>query len=355
MRLSVLIPGGVLALALAVFAARPALCEATVAPDAVGTISASSLAVAPSGAAAQLTGRRTGGDSVSASSHAVATGRPSAAGDAGAALGAQLLDDLMIVVPLPRRASRPADHGVHPVIVLSGASLRPQARPDAGLVSGPLPQMRWDHRAEAEDWTRATLAAVDAAGLPDVIPADIATWCPAYRQGDARDRAAFWAGLLSALARHESTHDPRAVGGGGLYHGLLQILPATARQYGCEARSPEALRDGEANLECAVRIAARNVLRDAAIARDGGRNAGLARDWGPMTVAARRAEMAAWTAAQDYCSVRTAVLTAPLPPARPWTLASMPAPAGPETIELAMLSQDIRDLRAIPALTGPGG
>ncbi|MCE8472593.1 lytic transglycosylase, partial [Rhodovulum sulfidophilum] len=41
-----------------------------------------------------------------------------------------------------------------------------------------------------------------------------------------------------------------------------------------------------------------------AVARDGvvaARGRGVAADWGPMTVASKRAEIAAWTRAQSYC------------------------------------------------------
>jgi hypothetical protein len=330
------------ALAFAAMVALPAAAEPTAPLDAGGSITASSVSVA----AADLSGSF----ALTASSQALAARTAPAAPTAPAIAG------IAVVLPLdgsvPRPPTRPEDFRVHAVVVLSAAPLRPQARPDSLILTGPLPEMRWDHRAEADEWTRATLGAVADAGLPDVVPADIATWCPRYAHADDHDRAAFWTGLLSALARHESTHNPRAVGGGGLYHGLLQILPSTARQYGCAARTGEELRDGAANLECAVRIAARNVLRDEAVARDNGRNAGLARDWGPMTVASRRAEMAAWTAAQDYCAVRTAVLTAPVPPSRPSTL---DPGADPRIIELALLSRDIRELRAVPAGNASGG
>jgi Transglycosylase SLT domain len=236
----------------------------------------------------------------------------------------------------------PVARPVPDVVVRTGATLRPVAR------SAWVPDMRWDARPEAEEWTRATMAAVRDAGLTEVLPVDIATWCPAYPGNDELRRAAFWTGVLSALTRHESTHNPEAVGGGGLYHGLLQILPSTARQYGCTATTGAELRDGTANLQCAVRIAAENVIRDGAVAREDGRNAGIARDWGPMTVAARRAEMAEWTRAQDYCQLQTLVAEAPRPPARPWTLVATADAPDAEAISLAMLEEDIRRLRAIP-------
>ncbi len=390
MRLPDVIPGGILALAIAACGAGPGMSEPAAPPDAAGLVSASSSAVAsplgvPATAESWAVAGRAAPDAaglVAASSHAVPGGtdsapqpgwsvshvilRPGGWPDARRdpvfviRLDAPFADTapaaaVTVAAPAPapvlaslRPMARP-DHMLrHPVLVRTGAPLRPRLRDDS-ILGGPVPVMRWDHRPDAERWTRATLAAVRASGLIEVVPDDIATWCPAYPHAGARDRAAFWAGVLSALARYESTHDPRAVGGGGLYYGLLQILPSTARQYGCEARTAEALKDGPANLECAVRIAARNIIRDDAVARDNGRNAGIARDWGPMTVAARRAEMAAWTSAQEYCTAPVTVLAAPLPPSRPWTLRSVAAVrADTETINLALLSDDVRDLRAIP-------
>jgi len=175
--------------------------------------------------------------------------------------------------------------------------LRPVARP------APPPPMAWDHVPGAQAWTRAAMAALRAHGAPLVamVPRDIGAWCPAYPGADPVTRRAFWVGLLSALAEHESTWRPGAVGGGGRWHGLLQILPATARGYGCRARSGAALRDGPANLSCALRIMAVTVPRDGVIA-EGGR--GVAADWGPMLSRAKRARMAAYTRQQDYCQPR---------------------------------------------------
>jgi hypothetical protein len=164
-----------------------------------------------------------------------------------------------------------------------------------------LPAMAWDHKGEhTEEWTETTLAVLrtEGAALLSEVPYDIGAWCPGYVAADAEERAAFWAGLLSALARFESTWNPLAVGGGGRWFGLVQIAPATARGYGCAADSAAELTDGEANLACAVRIAAYTVPRDGVVARGGG---GFAADWGPFTNAAKRAEMAAWVSSQDYC------------------------------------------------------
>ncbi len=166
--------------------------------------------------------------------------------------------------------------------------------------------MRWDHVAGSDAWTQATMAALSSHGaaLPALLPADIADWCPGgYAKQDAvGGRSAFWAGLISALAKHESTWNPRAVGGGGRWFGLVQIAPATARGYGCAARSGgDALKNGPANLSCAVRIMAHTVPRDGGVVSRGAR--GVAADWGgPFHSSVKREDMRAWTRAQSYCA-----------------------------------------------------
>lgn len=169
------------------------------------------------------------------------------------------------------------------------------------LAAPEQPAMGWDHRPEAAVWTAATLTALERQdhALADRVPGDIAAFCPAYPEASAQDRRAFWAGLLSAVAEYESGWDPAASGGGGRYLGLLQISPRTAANYGCDGASSAALKDGPANLACAVKIIAAQVGRDGLVAGAG--NRGLARDWGPMKRDGKRTEIAVWTAAQDYC------------------------------------------------------
>lgn len=169
------------------------------------------------------------------------------------------------------------------------------------LPASALPVMRWDTKPEAADWTTAALAAVAShdGDLADRVPADIKTYCPGYATAPLADRRAFWVGLMSATAKHESGFNPKAVGGGGRYVGLLQISPRTASLYHCTAATSTALKDGAANLECAVRIFAPHVAADGQVAGRG--NLGIARDWGPFHSAAARADIASWTAAQSYC------------------------------------------------------
>ncbi len=167
--------------------------------------------------------------------------------------------------------------------------------------SGTLPAMRWDHRPEAAEWTSRSLAAIAAKDdlLAARVPADIAAFCPGYESNGLADRRAFWAGLLSAVAKYESSWNPKAAGGGGRYIGLMQISPKSAKNYGCAASSSGALKDGAANLECAVELVAYHVARDGVVAGKG--NRGVGRDWMPLRKSSKRAEMAAWTSEQSYC------------------------------------------------------
>ena len=179
------------------------------------------------------------------------------------------------------------------------------------LEDGENSRTRWEHRNESQIWTRDAIDALKNHGavLVQSVPGDIADWCPGYAASDAPDRRAFWVGFLSALAKHESTYRPNAVGGGGKWYGLLQIAPGTARGYKCRARSGEALKDGSANLSCGIRIMASTVLRDGVISRG---MRGVAADWGPFHSQRKRTDMMNWTRAQSYCQIKAS----PRPKAR---------------------------------------
>ncbi len=189
-------------------------------------------------------------------------------------------------------------------------TLRPPAR------TAQLPRTRFQHKRGHALWTRAALSALKDHGQPlvDLVPADIKNWCPKYPTATDAERRAFWVGFMSALAKHESTYKPRAVGGGGLWYGLLQILPSTARGYKCNVGTGEALKNGAANLSCAVRIMATTVPRDGVI--HGYRNRkgqGVTADWGPMHSAPKRRDMAGWLKRQTYCKPLDATRPKPRP------------------------------------------
>lgn len=186
---------------------------------------------------------------------------------------------------------------------------RPMAR------KNDLPRARWEHRRNGPLWTRVVLSAVETHGAPllDVVPTDIEAWCPAYAENGPQKRAAFWAGFLSTLARYESTWNPRAVGGGGQWFGLLQIYPPTAEFRNCRVQSGVGLKNGPDNLNCAVRIMATTVPRDKAISVKDSRWRGVAADWGPIRNDWMRRDMQRYTKRQVYCRQLSEVR----PPARP--------------------------------------
>lgn len=158
----------------------------------------------------------------------------------------------------------------------------------------------WGSRQEAPVWTASALSALDTHGAPLVwnTPADIAAYCPGYRSAGPDDRKAFWVTFLSALAKHESTWRPEAAGGGGAWLGLLQISPGTARGYGCDAQTAEALKDGSKNLSCGIRIMAQTVQRDGVISAG---NGGVAADWAPFRNARKREDIQAKTRLSAAC------------------------------------------------------
>ena len=167
------------------------------------------------------------------------------------------------------------------------------------------PAARWDHVPQSAEWTDAALVALQTHGQPlvSLVPRDIESWCPAYPEQGQAGRSAFWVGFLSALSKYESTHRPAAVNPNGKWFGLLQISPATARGYGCVAGSGAALKDGPANLSCAIRILPTTVPRDGVVHARDNKWRGVSADWGPLRVPAKRESIKGWVRQQDYCAL----------------------------------------------------
>ena len=74
------------------------------------------------------------------------------------------------------------------LLVLS-ACVADQSYSSRGVNESSFP-MRWDHVPQADEWETAGLAALEshAAILPEIVPADIDRWCPAYPDADAAQR-----------------------------------------------------------------------------------------------------------------------------------------------------------------------
>ncbi|MFC2979817.1 transglycosylase SLT domain-containing protein [Roseicyclus marinus] len=232
--------------------------------------------------------------------------------------------DLPRTMPRPR----PIETPLGPSALAPDRSLRPRLRD-----TWDVPRLRWDTHPRGPRWSAAVMAALRGPGAPllDVVPRDIAQWCPAYPTADAEQRAAFWAGLVSTLAWHESTHDPDAVGGDGRWFGLVQIAPGTAQWRNCQVGTGEALLDGPANLRCGIRIMAATVPRDGVIA-EGMR--GVAADWGPFHSTRKREDMRNWVRIQEYCRAQVRPVLRPEPrldPTERMALRPQPRPVRPAT------------------------
>ena len=113
---------------------------------------------------------------------------------------------------------------------------------EARNASSEVPVARWDFRPEGRQWTEASVAALASYGQPlvNIVPRDIEAWCPGYEDATEMERKAFWVGLLSSLAKHESTWRPRppaAAGSGSAFsrsrpprRGITAATPGRAKR-----------------------------------------------------------------------------------------------------------------------------
>jgi hypothetical protein len=116
-------------------------------------------------------------------------------------------------------------------VLLGGLLALPMACEQIKTEEVTLPAMRWDNHPEGTIWTTRTLDAIDthAPHLLETVPRDIETWCPGYPEASVEEREAFWTGILSALAKHESTWNPNAVNGDSGACGWFQRYPCPWR------------------------------------------------------------------------------------------------------------------------------
>ena len=82
-------------------------------------------------------------------------------------------------------------------------------------------------------------------GAGGSAPSGPAAYAAMFRAAETRNNLP--AGLLNAIAKHESSYNPDAVSPAGA-RGLMQIMPATARELGVDPMNPAQAIDGAARL-----------------------------------------------------------------------------------------------------------
>jgi hypothetical protein len=123
----------------------------------------------------------------------------------------------------------------------------------------------WRKKNTDGTWTQITESAVNVSSLSKSMPKDITKFCPGYASRTESDRAIFWAGLISIIARPESNFKPESSytesfpdsqGNKVISRGLLQISieSANQRRYSCGIKKAEDLHEPETNLVCGVKI-----------------------------------------------------------------------------------------------------
>lgn len=163
-------------------------------------------------------------------------------------------------------------------------------------------------------WTQAGERSVAATALPDLIPNDIALFCPSYAGLNAAHRTRFWVGLISAMARPESNFKPEtkylepeitdAAGKNVTSRGLLQISLESANQraYSCGIDRAEDLHDPAVNLACAAKIMSYWVKKERSIAAQAKPAIGASRYWSTLRAWRHHLpEITGFTKALEFC------------------------------------------------------
>ncbi len=188
------------------------------------------------------------------------------------------------------------------------------------LVPTPKPAMSyqadWDAKPDGASWTALTLKAISDLGgdLLTTNVSDVADFCPGYPSMTSEaDKTAFWVGLVSAMARLESGHDPSVSyqenfktsdGRWVISRGLLQLSQESANAYsGCTVpvTNEALLHDAEVNLRCGVIILSRWVGMDGQIADTQAPWRGGARYWSVLRAPAKIAAIKAYTRSMGVC------------------------------------------------------
>ena len=172
-------------------------------------------------------------------------------------------------------------------------------------------QLHWDWRKEnpafyliADD-----LMSVHGQDLLTVVPKDIDNYCPEYRELNSKQRQLFWVMLLSAIARHESSHNPdcfyqeqirNKYGERVVSRGLLQISYLSSQRYLPSINRDQDLHVVHTNLLCGIEILKTWVIEDGLISeKKRGKWYGAARYWSVLR-SHKHAEIQGWLKSVEY-------------------------------------------------------
>jgi hypothetical protein len=117
-----------------------------------------------------------------------------------------------------------------------------------------------------------TLLAADQP-LTALEPADVATFCPAYKRQSREGRAVFWRTLFATIAGPESGYNTATpyweTGRQQQYSiGLLQLSLSNEGNYKCGFKSEADITDPDRNLSCGIRIMTKRIRMGGVIGGD---------------------------------------------------------------------------------------
>lgn len=173
-------------------------------------------------------------------------------------------------------------------------------------------KIHWDWRKENPTFyfIADDLMSIHGQELLEIVPRDIDNYCPAYRNLNAEGRQLFWVMLLSAIARHESSHNPACFyqeqiknkyGEKVISRGLLQISYLSSKRYLPTISSDDDLHVAHTNLLCGIEILKTWVLTDKVISSRVNRKwYGAARYWSVLRANAKHQEIQGWLQSLEY-------------------------------------------------------
>jgi len=158
-----------------------------------------------------------------------------------------------------------------------------------------------------DNWSQIIYDNIDPKML-EVIPADIEKYCAEFRELNTDQRKRFYIVLFSALAKFESSFNPRATfiegftdakGKKVISTGLFQVSVESLGGYGIKV-TPEQLLDAQTNIKAMLVVASRWIIKDKCIASDAAPWKGMSRYWSPFRKEARKSVISKKTMALKF-------------------------------------------------------